>query len=140
MEGLAAWLPTLNAALIVISGGFALAGYVLIRRRRVVAHRRCMITAATFAALFLVTYVSRALFFGTKLFTGEGIVRLFYLGVLGTHTVLAIVVGPLVLITLRRALRHDYRRHRRLARVTLPLWLYVVVSGWAVYMMLYHWA
>lgn len=133
-----AWLPLVNMLLIVISGVCMSVGYVFIRRRLIRAHQWCMITGTVFAALFLVVYVMRALLFETKLFAGEGLVRAFYLGILGSHIVLAIVVGPLVLVTLRRALRRDFRRHRRLARVTLPMWLYVVATGWLVYVMLYR--
>jgi putative membrane protein len=132
------WLPLLNAGLIVVSGFFLALGYAFIRRKRVEEHRRCMLTATVFAALFLVVYVSRAMLFETKLFAGEGPVRAIYLAILISHTLLAIAVGPLVLITLRRALRGDFLRHRRIARLTAPIWAYVVVTGWVIYMMLYR--
>ncbi|MBI3979608.1 MAG: DUF420 domain-containing protein [Chloroflexi bacterium] len=135
----AAWVPTLNAGLIVVSGLFAALGYVFIRSRRIAWHRRSMLTAAAFAALFLIVYVTRALLLPTKLFAGEGLLRAVYLAILGSHMILAIAVGPLVLATLRLALRQDYKRHRRIARFTLPIWLYVVLSGWTVYLMLYAW-
>ncbi len=131
------WVPLLNTALILVSGVFLLVGYYFIRRKRVLAHRRCMLTATVFAALFLVVYVSRALLFETKYFAGEGWVRTLYLAILGSHLVLAILVGPFALVTLRRALRGDFARHRRIARVTFPMWLYVVVTGWVVYYMLH---
>jgi len=132
-----AWIPVLNTSLIVISGFFLLLGYYFIKQRRIAAHRRSMLTATAFAALFLVVYVTRAALFETKLFAGEGALRAVYLAILASHTILAMAVGPLALLTLFRALRGQYRRHRRIARITLPVWLYVVVSGWIVYAMLY---
>ena len=112
-------------------------GYILIRRGNRTGHQLSMLTATTFAALFLVVYVYRALMFETKLFAGEGLVRAIYLAVLGTHTILAIVVGPLVLYTIYQALKQRFKQHRRIGRLTLPTWLYVVVSGWIIYLMLY---
>ena len=132
------WLPLLNTTLILISGLFLAAGYAFIRRKRIEAHRRCMLTAVTFAALFLVVYVTRAVLFETRLFAGQGTVRAIYLSVLTSHTILAIAVGPMVILTLRRALRGQFDRHRRLARVTAPIWAYVVVTGWVIYWMLYN--
>jgi putative membrane protein len=133
---LEAWLPPLNTALIVVSGLFLLLGYYFIRRREIARHRRAMLTATVFAGLFLVVYVARYFLMQPKIFAGEGAVRAIYLAILISHTVLAVAVGPLVLVTLRRALRQQYRRHRQIARVTLPIWLYVVVTGWTVYLML----
>lgn len=127
----------LNTSLIIISGFFLLLGYYFIKQRRIAAHRRSMLTATAFAALFLVVYVTRAALFETKLFAGEGALRALYLAILASHTILAMAVGPLALLTLFRALRGQYRRHRRIARITLPVWLYVVASGWIVYVMLY---
>ena len=131
------WIPLLNTSLIVISGVFLALGYYFIRRKRVELHRRSMLAATTFAGLFLVVYVTRALLFETKLFAGEGLVRVAYLVILVSHTILAIAVGPMVLVTLRRALRRDYGRHRALARITAPVWAYVVVTGWIIYLMLH---
>jgi putative membrane protein len=131
------WLPLLNAALIVISGLFLAAGYIFIRRKQIELHRRSMLTATVFAAFFLVVYVTRYLLFETRIFAGEGLVRLVYLAILISHTILAIAVGPLVLVVLRRAFRGDFARHRALARITAPVWAYVVVTGWVIYMMLY---
>ncbi len=131
------WLPLLNSALIVVSGLFLTIGYVFIRRKQIQLHRRSMITATVFAGLFLVVYVTRYLLFDTKIFAGDGVVRIIYLAILISHTILAIAVGPMVLVTLRRALRGDYTRHRALARITAPVWAYVVVTGWVIYMMLY---
>jgi putative membrane protein len=131
------WVPLLNTSLIVISGLFLLIGYYFIRQRQIEMHKRCMLTATVFAGLFLVVYVTRALLFETQIFAGEGWVRTVYLTILVSHTILAILVGPFVLVTLRRALRGDYSKHRRIARITLPMWLYVVVTGWIVYWMLH---
>ena len=126
-----------NTSLIVISGIFLLLGYYFIRQRQIELHKRSMLTATTFAALFLVVYVSRALLFETKVFAGEGLVRVIYLAILISHTILAILVGPLALLTLRRALRGEFSKHRQIARVTFPMWLYVVVTGWLIYWMLH---
>ena len=126
----------LNTSLIVISGIFLLLGYYFIRQRQIELHKRSMLTATTFAALFLVVYVTRALLFETKAFAGDGLVRVIYLAILISHTILAILVGPFALVTLRRALRGDYSKHRQIARITFPMWLYVVVTGWIIYWML----
>lgn len=131
------WLPPLNTALILVSGIAVVAGYACIRQRRVDWHRRFMLTGAVFAGLFLVVYVVRWALLGSKPFEGTGWLRSLYLAVLGTHVVLAIVLAPLVLVTLQRALRGNFHAHRRIARKTLPLWLYVAASGWVVYWMLY---
>ena len=131
------WLPTLNTSLIVISGICLVFGYFFIRRRQIERHRFSMLMATGFAGAFLVVYVTRALFFATKVFVGEGLIRTVYLIILGSHTVLATVIVPMVLITLYRALRKKYSQHRAIARFTLPVWLYVVVTGWIIYMMLF---
>jgi putative membrane protein len=130
------WVALLNTSLIVISGVFLLIGYYFIRQRNIELHKRSMLTATVFAALFLVVYVSRALLFETRLFAGEGLIRAIYLFILVTHTILAVLVGPFALVTLRRAFRGDFPKHRRIARITFPMWLYVVVTGWIVYWML----
>lgn len=132
------WLPLLNTTLIVISGIALLFGYIFIRRKNIEYHRRAMLTATVFAGLFLVVYVTRFFVLDTKLFTGEGWAKAVYYVILFSHMVLATVIAPLVLLTIYRALRGQYRRHRRIARVTLPMWLYVVVTGWLVYLMLYQ--
>ena len=132
------WLPLLNAALIVISGLFLVAGYAFIRTRRIAWHRRSMITAAVFATLFLVVYVTRFIVLGSKTYPGEGVSRIVYLAILIPHTIIAISVAPLAFVTLRRALRGRFGKHRQIARVTLPLWIYTAVSGWIVYLMLYQ--
>jgi putative membrane protein len=130
-------LAALNTSLIVISGLCLATGYVLIRRKRIAWHRRFMLGATFFAALFLVVYLARYFMFAPKIFAGEGAVRVFYLAILISHTILATILGPLVLVTLWRALRRQFPRHRRLARVTFPIWLYVAVTGWVIYAMLH---
>ncbi|MCA1645981.1 MAG: DUF420 domain-containing protein [Chloroflexi bacterium] len=132
------WLPALNAALIVISGMFLGAGYAFIRTHRIRWHRRSMITATVFAALFLVVYVGRYIVLGSKIFPGEGVSRLLYFGILIPHIIIAMAIAPLAFVTLRRALRGRFGKHRQIARITLPLWIYVAVSGWVVYLMLYQ--
>jgi putative membrane protein len=114
------WLPVANTALILISGAFLALGYGFIRARKVQWHRRSMITAAIFAALFLVVYVARWALLGTKPFAGEGAIRTFYFVILVTHVIVATAVAPFAFVTLRRALRGNFTAHRRIARVTLP--------------------
>ncbi len=135
---LASWLPLLNTSLIVISGVFLLLGYAFIRQKQVQWHRRSMLTATIFAALFLAVYVTRAALLPTKLYPGQGLIRTVYFVILGTHTLLAMAVGPLALVVLYRAFTGQFARHRALARITLPIWLYVVVTGWLIYLMLYQ--
>ncbi len=130
-------VAVVNTSLIVISGVCLALGYVFIRRKRIAQHRAAMLGATTFAGLFLVVYVTRFFLYAPKLFAGEGAVRVIYLAILITHTILAVAVGPLALLTLRRALRGEYQLHRRIARITLPVWLYVAVSGWTIYAMLH---
>lgn len=131
------WLPPLNTGLIVVSGVFLLLGLYFIRRKQIAPHRAGMLTAASFAALFLVVYVARWLLYAPKHFEGEGLIRAVYWLVLGSHMVLATLQAPLVLAVIGLALRGQYARHRRLARLTVPIWLYVVVTGWIVYALLY---
>jgi putative membrane protein len=131
------WLPAVNAALIVISGIFLVIGYACIRSRRIVWHRRSMLTASVFAALFLVVYVTRFLLLGSKIYPGEGVSRAVYLTILISHTIVAMAVAPLAFVTLRRAVAGRFRLHRQIARVTLPMWIYTAVTGWVVYLLLY---
>jgi uncharacterized membrane protein YozB (DUF420 family) len=131
-------LPTVNAILNASAAVLLVTGYVLIRRGRVRAHRACMVGALALSALFLVSYLTYHAQVGSKRFPGTGTVRTVYLTILFTHTVLAALVPPLALITLWRALRERFDRHVRIARWTLPIWLYVSVTGVIVYVMLYH--
>lgn len=136
-------LPHINAILNSTSGVFLIAGYVFIRRRRVREHRASMLAAFTASTVFLVSYVlyhSLLAYYlgqGPTKFKGQGIVRPVYFTVLLTHTVLAIAVVPFILITLFRGLRRQDERHRRIARWTFPIWLYVSVTGVLVYLFLY---
>ena len=132
-------LSIVSTGCIVLSGISLLLGWYFIRARRdIVRHRNTMLTASSFAALFLVFYVLRWSLYGTKLFAGTGVWRLVYFSILVPHIVLAVALGPLVVRLIYLALgRRDYAAHRRLARVTLPIWLYVAASGWAIYYLLY---
>jgi len=131
-------LPTLNAVLNTTSAALLLLGWVLIRSGRREAHRRAMLGALTCSALFLVSYLVYHAQVGSVRFTGEGPVRTVYFALLLSHTILAVVIVPLVLVTVTRAVRGRFESHRRIARVTLPLWGWVSVSGVAVYWMLYR--
>jgi putative membrane protein len=131
-------LPTVNAALNGIAATLLAAGYVCIRRGRVDLHRRCMLAAFATSALFLVSYVAYHAQAGSRPFTGEGAVRVVYFTVLVSHIVLAAAILPLAIVTLRRGLRRDDARHVAIARWTLPIWLYVSVTGVVVYWMLYR--
>jgi putative membrane protein len=132
------WLPAVNAALIVVSGTFLLIGYACIRTRRITWHRRSMITATIFAALFLVVYVTRFIVLGSKIYPGDGVSRIVYFAILIPHIIIAIAIAPLAFVTLRRAFARRFGKHRQIARITLPLWIYTAVSGWVVYLMLYQ--
>jgi uncharacterized membrane protein YozB (DUF420 family) len=131
-------LPHLNAALNAASFVLLVAGFYFISRRRVYAHRACMLAALAVSCLFLVSYVVYHAQYGSVRFQGQGFVRPLYFSILISHVTLAAGIVPLVIITLRRALRGDYLRHRRIARWTYPLWLYVSVTGVVVYLMLYR--
>lgn len=131
-------LPALNATLNGASALLLAGGYLAIRRRHVRVHRACMLTAFTTSILFLVSYVTYHLHAGTTHFTGRGWVRPLYFTILGTHTFLAALIPPLALVTVTFALKGRFVRHARLARWTLPAWLYVSVTGVVIYVMLYH--
>lgn len=131
-------LPHLNAALNATSAVLLTIGWFLIKSRRIAAHRRFMIAAVVTSGLFLISYVVYHAQIGSKPFPGTGLVRTIYFAILIPHVLLAAAVLPLALITLRRGLRRDDVRHRRLARITLPIWLFVSVTGVIVYLMLYR--
>ena len=133
------YLPTVNATLNGLAAILLVWAYWLIRRKKVQSHRRVMITAFTVSCLFLVCYiVYHIAIHGSKRFPHEGPIRTVYLTILGTHTILAATVPVLAIVTLRRGLAMRVDPHRRIARWTLPIWLYVSVTGVVVYMMLYH--
>jgi putative membrane protein len=133
----ASQLPDLNAALNSLSAVFLFVGYRYIRVKNREAHRRCMLAAFACSILFLISYLIYHFQVGSVGFKGQGWIRPVYFTILITHTILATVVVPLALVTLVRALRERFDAHRRLARWTLPIWLYVSVTGVIVYWMLY---
>jgi len=131
-------LPTVNATLNATAAVLLVIAYVLIRRKKIEAHRRVMLAAFGVSALFLVSYVIYHAQAGSTPYRGEGWTRPVYFTILITHIILAAAIVPLALMTLRRGLRRDDARHRAIARWTLPIWLYVSVTGVVVYWMLYH--
>jgi uncharacterized membrane protein YozB (DUF420 family) len=131
-------LPTLNAALNGTCALLLAVGYLFIRRRKVAAHRACMIGAFVTSTLFLISYLTYHYHVGSRPFGGLGAIRTLYFTILISHTILAAAIVPLVLITLYRGLKGRFDRHVAIARWTLPLWLYVSVTGVIVYWMLYH--
>jgi len=132
------WMPTLNALLNASGAVCLLVGYWMIRRRRVEAHRAAMLGAFACSVLFLISYLVYHYQAGSKHFPGTGAVRTFYLVLLASHSILAAAVPVLALVTLVRALRGRFEQHARIARWTLPIWLYVSVTGVVVYWMLYR--
>ena len=131
--------PALNATLNGLAGCCLLAGFYFIRKRRIAAHRACMLTAAMCSTLFLISYVIYHSQAGITRFAVQGFSRYLYFGILFTHTPLAVILLPLVILTLRRALKADFARHKRLAHWTWPVWMYVSVTGVLIYFMLYQW-
>jgi uncharacterized membrane protein YozB (DUF420 family) len=131
-------LPALNATLNATTAILLVIGWTLIKRGRWTAHRAVMITAFATSTLFLISYLTYHAQVGSVRFSKSGAIRLVYFTILLTHTILAATIVPMVLITLSRGLRGKYDRHRRIARWTLPLWLYVSVTGVIVYLMLYR--
>jgi putative membrane protein len=132
-------LPTVNALLNTASAVLLTAGFVFIRRRNVAAHRACMLGAFAVSVLFLVCYVVYHAYAGSRPFGGEGWIRPLYFALLVSHIVLAAAIVPLALTTIYRGLTGKLEAHKRLARRTLPIWLYVSVTGVIVYLLLYHW-
>lgn len=130
-------LPTLNALLNGTSAVFLLIGFVLIRQKRWKAHRAVMWTAFGFSVLFLMSYLVYHYNEGSRPYEGDGINRIVYFVILITHVVLAAAVPPLAIITLWRGTKKKFRNHRKIARYTLPIWMYVSVTGVIVYLMLY---
>ena len=131
-------LPAIDATLNATSAALLTLGYLFIRRKNVRAHKTCMISAVATSSLFLVCYLTYHYFHGVTRFPGRGAIRAIYFAILGSHMVLAAVIVPLVLVTLYRALSKRFDLHRRIARWTLPIWLYVSVTGVVVYWMLYQ--
>ena len=135
------FFPPLNASLNALSGVFLLIAYAHIRRKNVVQHRRFMLAACGTSVLFLICYVTYHSLRGGVVtrFTGTGFWRTLYLSILTSHTILAVVILPLVVITVWNGLKNRVPQHRRIARWTFPLWLYVSVTGVLVYFFLYQW-
>jgi len=131
-------LPAVNATLNGTAAVLLVWGYILIRRRRIAAHRRVVLTAFATSSVFLVCYLIYHFNVGSVPFPRTGAIRTVYLSILATHTVLAAAVPPLAIVTLSRGLRGKFDRHRKIARWTLPVWLYVSVTGVVVYWMLYR--
>ncbi len=132
-------LPALNASLNSVAAVLLTLGYVFIRRGDMQRHRACMLCACGVSTAFLASYLVYHWQVGSVPFTGQGWVRPVYFSILLSHIVLAIVILPLAATTLLRAWRGDYDRHRAIARWTWPLWMYVSLTGVAIYLMLYHW-
>ena len=131
-------LPSINAFLNATAAVLLVWGYLLIRRKRVDTHRKVMTTAFVVSCLFLVGYLTYHYQVGSVRFQKTGVIRTVYLSILASHTVLAAAVPVLAIVTLRRGLAARFDKHRRIARFTLPIWLYVSVTGVVVYLMLYH--
>lgn len=129
-----AWNAVLNAA----SGVLLLTGYAMIRRGRILAHKTAMLSAVACSAIFLVNYVVYHVRHGVIRFAGQGLIRPVYFTILISHTILAIAIVPLVIVTVIRAFRRRYDRHKALARRTLPIWLYVSITGVVIYFLLYR--
>src|SRR5581483_2941476 len=137
-------LPAVNGSLNGLSAIFLTVGYVFIRRKQVTAHRNCMIAAFVTSTLFLACYLTYHFYLGYVLlrgptrFVNPAWFRPIYLTILGTHTLVAVVIVPMVFMTLSRALKHRYDLHRRIARLMWPLWMYVSVTGVLIYFLLYQ--
>jgi uncharacterized membrane protein YozB (DUF420 family) len=131
-------LPSVNAFLNATAAVLLGVGYLLIRRKQIAAHRKVMLTAFVVSCLFLVCYLVYHFQVGHVVYKRTGFIRAFYLSLLTSHTILAATVPVLAIITLRRGLAKRFDRHRRIARWTFPIWMYVSVTGVIVYLMLYH--
>lgn len=130
-------LPAVNATLNSVSAAFLILGFLFIKFKNIKAHKACMLSAFSSSSLFLISYLVYHYRVGSVPFKGLGWMRTVYFAILLTHTILAVAVVPLVLITLRWALKQRFAAHRRMARWTFPIWLYVSVTGVVVYWMLY---
>ena len=131
-------LPTINALLNTLSGILLTIGYVLIRQRKIEAHKNCMLAAFAVSALFLASYLVYHYHAGSKTFPGQGWIRPLYFTILISHIILAFFIVPLALRTLYLAWRKRFSAHRRIAKVTFPIWMYVSITGVLIYLMLYQ--
>jgi uncharacterized membrane protein YozB (DUF420 family) len=130
--------PTINALLNGLTAVLLLTGYYLIRQRKRALHKKIMLSAFSTSIVFLISYLYYHAHVGSVPFKGMGIIRPIYFTILISHTILAVVIVPMAIVTLVRGLSSRFDKHRKLARITLPIWLYVSVTGVVVYMMLYH--
>jgi len=131
-------MPALNAGLNSLSAVLLLTGFYFIKRGNKSAHRACMVSAFTVSVVFLISYLVHHALAGIVYYQGQGWVRSFYFLILTTHTILAMLVPVLAILTLRRALKGEFEKHKKIARITFPIWLYVSVTGVLVYFMLYR--
>jgi uncharacterized membrane protein YozB (DUF420 family) len=141
VSGWVSVFPAVNASLNALSGVFLVIAYALIRQKRIDAHRRFMLAACASSVLFLISYVTYHSLRGGVVtrFSGTGAIRWLYLTILTSHTILAVVILPLVVLSVWNGLKMRVPQHRRVARWTFPLWMYVSVTGVLVYFFLYHW-
>lgn len=130
--------PAINATLNALSGVLLTVGYFFIRYKRITAHKSCMISAFVVSTLFLASYLYYHYHHGATHFPGQGLVRVIYFAILFSHVILAALILPLALMTLYRALKGNFVKHVKIARKTLPIWLYVSITGVIVYLMLYQ--
>ena len=131
-------LPALNAALNATSGVLLILGLIFIKQRLMKSHTICMVAACMTSVLFLISYLTYHFHHGSTHFQGHGLIRFVYFAILISHTILAVVIVPLASITLFRGLMGNFPKHKAIARITFPLWLYVSVTGVVIYFMLYH--
>ena len=131
-------LPTINAILNATSGALVLLGYRNIRRGKDAIHKKFMLTAIGVSAIFLASYLTYHWEVGSIKFQGEGIIRIIYFSILISHTILAVVIVPMVLRTVYLALKGQFSKHRKIAKLTFPIWVYVSATGVIVYLMLYQ--
>ena len=131
-------LATLNACLNATATVLMVLGFIAIKNKQTARHKQLMLGAFSASCLFLTSYLTRIALFGNTPFGGDGVLRTFDFALLVSHVLLAMAVAPMVISALVFGLRADYPRHRRLAKVTFPIWAYVSVTGVFVYMMLYH--
>lgn len=130
--------PSINASLNAATAVLLILGYFLIRQRAITGHTICMLGAVATSSIFLASYLYYHFHHGTTRFMGEGILRPIYFTILISHTILAVVQVPLIIMTLVRAFRSQFQKHIAIARITLPIWLYVSVTGVVIYWMLYR--
>lgn len=131
-------LPAVNACLNSLSTIFLTLGYIFIRQKKIIPHRNCMIAAFSTSTIFLISYLFYHYFAGRTTFKDPQWFRPIYLGILLTHTILAVVIVPMILMTLSRALKARYELHKKIARWTWPIWMYVSVTGVLIYFLLYQ--